>query len=105
MIKTMLPLFTLSTGIIAAGLRSACATASPEDYANLDCKDMRALVSAQDSAASVRSIDLINDRGMEEIRQESGSPWTGRTRTRDEGNVRDERRALREAYRRKGCKA
>jgi len=88
----------------AALLMTACATGpDPADYATLECNDMRALVSGQDSAASTRGIELFNDRGVEEIRQESGSPWTGRAKTRDGENLRDERQAIREAYRRKGC--
>ena len=88
-----------------AVLVPGCATASPEDYAVQDCDSLRALVSAQDYAASVRGVEFENDRGMEELRQASGSPWAGKTRTRDERNLRDERQAMREAYRRKGCKA
>ncbi len=89
-----LPAFTL------AGCASS---AAPQDYAAEDCKSLRALVQAQDGAASVRGIELVNDRGIEEIRSTSNSPWVGRTRTRDEDKLRDERVALREAYRRKGC--
>lgn len=101
----MKPLFYLSVLTSAAVIVSACATVAPEDFAAEDCGSLRALVKAQDYAASVRGIELENDRGMEEIRQESGSPWAGRTRTRDESALRDERQAIREAYRRKGCKA
>jgi hypothetical protein len=100
MTKSLSCLLILST-CFAVG----CATASPEDYANLDCDDMRGLVSSQDFAASLRGYGIENDRGMEEIRQESGSPWAGRARTKDERDMRDERQALREAYRRKGCNA
>ncbi|MEP3655978.1 MAG: hypothetical protein ABJO36_13875 [Litorimonas sp.] len=88
-----------------AVLASGCATASPEDYAFEDCDNLRSLVAAQDYAASVRGVEFENDRGMEELRQASGSPWAGKPRTRDESNLRDERQAVREAYRRKGCKA
>lgn len=85
-------------------MTTACATASPEDYMSAECKDLRALVEAQDYSASVRGVELETDRNMEEIRQTSGSPWAGRTRTSDERELRDERQAIREAYRRKGCK-
>ena len=102
MMKT---LFCTSACLSVIFLISGCATASPEDYAADDCVNLRSLVSAQDYAASVRGIEFENDRGMEEIRQESGSPWAGRTRTRNESALRDERQAVREAYRRKGCRA
>ena len=83
---------------------AGCASSSdPQNYAAEDCKSLRALVLAQDEAASVRGIELVNERGMEDTRATSDSPWTGRTRTRDEENLRKERVALREAYRRKGC--
>ncbi len=85
----------------AAFLITACSTGP--DYAGLDCDSMRALVSGQNSAASARGIELYNDRGVEETRQESGSPWAGRSKTNDDQNLRDERQAIREAYRRKGC--
>lgn len=102
MMKTLsiLPVF-MFTGFALMG----CATASPEDYLGAECEDLRVLVEAQDYAASVRGVELETDRNMEEIRQTSGSPWAGRTRTSDERDLRDERQAIREAYRRKGCKA
>ena len=102
MMKT---LFRTSACFSVIFLISGCATASAEDYIAEDCKNLRALISAQDSAASVRGIEFENDRGMEEIRHESGSPWAGRTRTRNESHLRDERQAVRQAYRRKGCRA
>lgn len=86
-------------------LAGGCATASPDDYLASNCDDLKALVRAQDYAASVRGVELESDRNMEELRQTSGSPWAGQPRTRDETNLRDERQAIREAYRRKGCKA
>lgn len=88
-----------------AVLLSGCVTASAEDFIAQDCDDLRALVSAQDYAASFRGVEFENDRGMEELLHASGSPWAGKARSRDESNLRDERQAMREAYRRKGCKA
>lgn len=86
-------------------LATACATTpDTKDYVRYDCDSLRALVSAQDSAASVRGIEIYNDQGLEEVRTESGSPWAGRARTRDESNLKEERSAIREAYRRQGCK-
>jgi len=102
MMKT---LFLASTVLPLAILAGGCATTSPEDFAVEDCDSLRALVKAQDYAASVRGVEFENDRGMDELRAASGSPWAGKTRTRDESKLRDERQALREAYRRKGCKA
>lgn len=90
--------------MLAVALLTACAsTASPDDYTANDCETLRAMVKAQDAAASVRGVELVNDRGMEEIRATSDSPWAGRGRTRDEDKLRDERSAMREAYRRNGC--
>lgn len=102
MMKTLsiLPVF-----LFAGYALTGCATASPEDYLGAECEDLRALVQAQDYAASVRGVELETDRNMEEIRQTSGSPWAGRERTRNETELREERQAIREAYRRKGCKA
>ena len=102
MMKTLFCAFAL---LPAGALISGCATVSAEDYIAEECKTLRSLIAAQDSAASVRGIEFENDRGMEEIRQESGSPWAGRPRTRDESHLRDERQAVRQAYRRKGCRA
>ena len=101
----MKTLFLASAFLPVAALTAGCATASPEDFAAEDCDSLRALVTAQDYAASVRGVEFENDRGMEELRAASGSPWEGKTRTRNESNLRDERQAVREAYRRKGCKA
>lgn len=95
------PLLVLALPLFA--LAGCASSADPQDYAAEDCKSLRALVKAQDSVASVRGIELVNDRGMEETRTTSGSPWAGQTRTRDEDKLRDERVALRDAYRRKGC--
>jgi len=91
--------------LICGTVFTACATTSPEAYLSAECDDLRTLVQAQDYTATIRGQDSFTDRNMEEIRQESGSPWAGRTRTRDDSNLRDERQAIREAYRRKGCKA
>lgn len=83
---------------------TACSTGpDPADYADLDCGSMRALVNGQDSAASARGIELFNDRGVEETRQESGSPFAGRAKSNEDQDLRNERQAIREAYRRKGC--
>jgi hypothetical protein len=101
MLKSISLLSVFST---AALLITGCATASPQDYLATECKDLRALVEAQDQAASVRGVEFVSDRNMEEIRQTSGSPWAGRSRTRGETELREERQAIREAYRRKGCK-
>lgn len=89
--------------VLILALAGCASSPDPQVYAAEDCKSLRALVQAQDEAASVRGIEFVNDRGMEETRATSDSPWTGRTRTRDEENLRKERVALREAYRRKGC--
>jgi len=102
MMKT---LSLISAFLMAGTLLSSCATASPEDYLNAECKDLRNLVKAQDFAASVRGVELETDRNLEELKYASDSPWAGQPRTQDERNLRDERQAIREAYRRKGCKA
>ncbi len=95
----------LGSLLSGAVLLSSCASAAPDDYAQSECADLRTLIKAQDYAANIRGRDSYVERNQEELRQESGSPWTGRTRTRDESNLRDERAAIRDAYRRKGCKA
>lgn len=102
MIKT---LTLMSVFLIAGSAMSSCATASPDDYLSAECKDLRNLVKAQDFAASVRGVEFESDRNLEELNHVSGSPWAGQPRTQDERKLRDERQAIREAYRRKGCKA
>lgn len=90
---------------MAGFIVSSCATASPDDYLSANCKDLRNLVKAQDFAASIRGVEFESDRNLEELNHASGSPWAGKPRTHNEKKLRDERQAIREAYRRKGCKA
>lgn len=94
-------LFVISACLILA----ACAS-RPEaaDYAGYDCGSLKALVEAQDVALSYRAIDVFNDRGLEEIRHESDSPWAGRPRSQEDREIQFERQAITQAYRRKGCK-
>jgi len=93
-------LFTLSA-IVA--LTACSSSPSPSDYAHLDCSALRTLVGTQDSSVAVKNIDIYNDRSAEEARQESGSPWAGRARTRDGQKIIEERSAIRQAYRGKKC--
>jgi len=82
----------------------ACSTSPDlEAYADQDCKTLRAFVDAQDAAASIRGVEIVSNRQLEEVRATSGSPWAGRSLTRDEDELLKERRELRDAYRRKGC--
>jgi len=95
----------ISVFLMAGFIVSSCATASPDDYLSANCKDLRNLVKAQDFAASIRGVEFESDRNLEELNHASGSPWAGKPRTHNEKKLRDERQAIREAYRRKGCKA
>ena len=101
MMKTLVSLYL---GFGGAALLAACATASPEDYLQSECADLRGLISAQ-NIATVQARDSYTQRNFEELEHVSGSPWAGRPRTRDDTKLRDERLAIRQAYRRKGCKA
>lgn len=107
MMKSLSPCtrFLLSASLISALHVGGCATGSPEDFADLNCQSLQALIERQDYAASIRGVEFISDRSQTEIRQTSGSPWAGRTRTQDEQKLRDERRAISHAYRRKACKS
>ena len=100
----MKTLFRLLAFLSASALVSACATTLPVEYVFEDCDSLQALAGAQNYDASVRGVSLENDRGLEEIRAEPGSSLIGRSRRGDEEKLRDDRRALREAYSRKGCK-
>lgn len=96
--------------LLSAALAAGCATGSTEDssaadYTAEDCANLRSLIAAQDYAASAYGTTFETDRRAEELRQTSGSPWAGRTRTQDDKKLRDERQAVREAYRSKGCQA
>ncbi len=102
MMKT---LSCVTISLMTASLATGCATASPDDYIAAECDELRDLVKAQDYASSTRGIEFESDRGLEELQHESGSPFAGRPRTSDERKLRDERQSIREAYRRKGCKA
>jgi len=93
-------LLTLSSLILISGCSS---TPDSSDYASADCDALRDIVRGQDATASAYGIEIYNDGGVAETRAESGSPWAGRPLTRDDDKLEDERQAVREAYRRKGC--
>ena len=97
MMKT---LFSLSTIAVLAGCASS---PQPSDYAALDCRALRSLVGTQDESFAIQNIDTYNDRDAKETRHESGSPWAGRGRTRDDQKIIHERSAIRQAYRGKNC--
>jgi len=96
----MKTLLTLTAIAVLAGCSSS---PKPSDYVGLDCSALRSLVGTQDESAAIKNIDIYNDRGLEETRHESGSPWTGRARTRDNQKLIEERSAIRQAYRGKNC--